>query len=101
MFFDDLVLHVTNQTNLYAVQHGKGNLNILEDEIRTIIVVLLLSGYCKIPYRNLYRADAPDTQNEAVSCAMSRNRLREILSNLHLVDNTQIDTTKYECYLKS
>ena len=50
MFSDDLVLHVINQTNLYALQHGKGNLNILEGEIRTFIVVLLLSRYCKIPY---------------------------------------------------
>ena len=47
MFSDDLVLHLTNQTNLYAVRHGKGNLNILEDEIRTFIAILLLSGYCK------------------------------------------------------
>ena len=54
VFSDGLVLHVTNQTNLYAVQHGKGNLNILEDEIRTFIVVLLLSGYCKVPYQDLY-----------------------------------------------
>ena len=61
MFSDDLVLHVTNQTNLYAVQHGKGNLNILEDEIRTFISVLLLSGYCKVPYRNFYWANTPDT----------------------------------------
>ena len=88
MFSDDLVLHVANQTNIYAVQHGKGNLNILEDKIRTFIAVFLLSGYCKIPYENLYWADAPDTHNEAVSCAMSRNRLREILSNLHLADST-------------
>ena len=28
MFSDDLVLHVTNQTNIYTVQHGKGNLDI-------------------------------------------------------------------------
>ena len=95
MFSDDLVLHVTNQTKLYAVQHGKGNLNILEDEIRTLIAFLLLSGYCKVPYRNLYSADAPDTHNEAVSCAMSINRFREILSNLHLADNTQITEDKY------
>ena len=71
---------MTNQINLYAVQHGKGNLNILEDEIRTFIAVLLLPGYCKVPYQNLYWADAPDTHNEAVSCAMNRNRFREILS---------------------
>ena len=50
MFSDDLVLHVTNKAKLYAVQHGKGNLNILEDEIRTFISFLLLSGYCKVPY---------------------------------------------------
>ena len=50
MFFDDLVLHMINQTNLYLVQHVKGNLNILEVEIRTFIAVLLLSGYFKVPY---------------------------------------------------
>ena len=95
MLSNDLVLHVTNQTNLYAVQHGKGNFNILEDEIRTFIAVLLLSGYCKVPYRNLYWADAPDTHNEVVSCAMNRNIFREILSNLQLADNTQITGHRY------
>ena len=95
LFSDDLVLHVTNQTNFYAVQHGKENLNILEDEIRTFIAVLLLSGYCKVPHRNLYWADAPDTHNEAVSCTMSRNRFREILSSLHLSGNTQITEDGY------
>ena len=94
MFSYDLLLHVTNQTNFYAVQHGKGNLNILEDEIRTFIAVLLLSGYCKVPYRNLYWANAPDTHNEVVPCVMSRNRFREILSSLHLADNTQITKDK-------
>ena len=84
LFFYDLVLHVTNQTNFYPVQHGKGNLNILENEIRTFIAVLLLPGYCNVPYRNLYWLDAPDTHNEAVSRATSRNRFREILPNLHL-----------------
>ena len=95
MFSDDSVLHVTNQTNLYAVQHGKDNLNIFEDEIRNFVAVLLLSGYCKVPYRNLYYADAPDTHNEAVSCAMSRNRFREIISNLRLADNTQATEDRY------
>ena len=54
MFSDDLVLHVTNQTNRYAVQHDKGNFDISEVEIRTFIAVLLLSGYCKVTYRDLY-----------------------------------------------
>ena len=95
MFFDDLVLHVANQTNLYSVQHGKGNLSILEDEIRTFIAALLLSGYCKVPYQDLYWADAPVTHIEAVSYAMSRNRFWEIVSNLHLGGNTQIAEDRY------
>ena len=94
-FSDDLVLHVTYQANLYKVQHHKDNLNILGDTIRTFIAVLLLSGYCKVPYRDLHWRDAPDTHNEAVSCGMSRNRFREILSNLHLADNTQIKEDTY------
>ena len=87
---DDLVLHVTDQNNLYVVQHGKGNSNILEDEISTFIV-----GYCKVPYLDLYRAYANDTHTEAVACEMARNRFPEILSNLHLGDNAQITEDRY------
>ena len=67
----------------------------MEDETRIFIAVLLLSGYCKVPYRDLYWADAPDTQNGAVSCAISRNRFLETLSNFHLADNTQITEDRY------
>ena len=62
MSSDDLVLYVTNQTNLYAVQHGKDNLNIFEGEIRVFIATLLLLGYSKVSHRNLYGANAPHTQ---------------------------------------
>ena len=86
---------MTKQTNLYAVQHGKGNLNILKDEIRTFIALLLLSGYCKAPYPDLYWADAPDTHKEAASCVISGNRFRKILSNLHLADSTQVTENWY------
>ena len=61
MFSDDLALYVTNQFNLYAVQLGKDNLNILEEAFRTFIKVLLVTGYCKVLYQNIYWEDAPDT----------------------------------------
>ena len=95
IFSDEFVWHVTNQTNLYAVQHCKRNLSILQNEIRIFIAVLLLPGYCKVLYRYLYWADAAETRNEAVSYALSRNRFREILSNLCLADNTQIVEGRY------
>ena len=86
----EIKLTFMQSNNLYA-----SDLNILEDDIRTFIAVLLLSRYCKVPYRSLYWADAPDTHNETVSCAMSRNRFLEVLSNLHLTDNTQITEDIY------
>ena len=100
MCSDNFVLHVTNHTNICVVQHGKNNLKILKDDIRIFIAVLSASRYCKsksIPYRNLCWTDAPGTHIEAVSCAMSRNKFRELLSNLHLAGNTQIDTEDRYC----
>ena len=104
MFSDDLVLHVTNQTNLYTVRHSKGNLNILEDEIWNFVAVLLLSVYFKVQYRNLYWSDAPDTHNEAVSCVMTKTdfeRYYQTFIWLTTLRLHEIDTTKHECYLRS
>ena len=47
MFSDNLAFHVTNQTNIYAVQHGKGYLKILEDEIRTFVALYSCQGIAK------------------------------------------------------
>ena len=60
------------------------------------LAVLLSSGYCKVPYWNLSWADAPDThKSHEVSCTVKKKRFREILSNLHLADNTQITEDRY------
>ena len=71
MFSGGFVLHVTNQINLYAVHHDKGNFNILEDEFRTLIAVLLLIVCCKVPYRNFYWADAPYTLH-SLMCSVQK-----------------------------
>ena len=105
MFSDNLVLHVTNQTNLYAVQHGKGT---MKEEIWRMKLEFLLQFYCcqgiaKF-HIEIFIGQMHLTHNKAVSCAMNRNRFREILSNVHLADNTQItedDTAKHRYYLKS
>ena len=56
------------------MQDGKGNLNILKEKVMIFIAVLLLSGHCKVPYPDLYWKYAPDVHNEAVLCAINRNR---------------------------
>ena len=94
MFSDDLVLHVTNKAKLYAVQHGKGNLNILEDEIRTFISFLLLSGYCKVPYHiKIFIGQMHLTHT------MKQSHMQWTEKDTHRLQ--KIDTANYEYYLKS
>ena len=57
--------------------------------------ILLLPGYCSVPYRELYCSTSRDTHNESVSKAISRNRFRKFFSNLHIWDNTGIDDDRY------
>ena len=83
----------------------KSHSNILEDEIRTFIAVLLLPRYWKVPYRDLYWADAPDTHNKIVSCAMRKKnkkfqRYYQTFIWLTTHRLQKIDTKKYEYYLK-
>ena len=104
MFSNNLVLHVTNKTNFYAVQHGKGNLNILEDEITTFVGVLLLSEYCKVPYRNLYWEDAPThtmKQPHVQWAEIDFESYYQTFIWMITYRLQKIDTTKYEYYLKS
>ena len=93
MFF--LITCITKQTKLYAAQQGKEILNAREEEIATVMAILLLSGYCRVPQRKLYRAASPDIHNEAVARAISTNRFREIFSNLHIPDNASLNNDKY------
>ena len=60
-----------------------------------MIAITLLCGYCKVPYRELYRAVSPDTHNEAVANPMSRNCFREIFSCLHLTNYAEINNDRY------
>ena len=90
----DIITHIIHQTNLYASQKGK-NLNCYESKVITLIAIILLSGYCKVPCRDLCWSGSPDTHNEAVSNAMSRNRFREIFSCLHLANNAEINEDRY------
>ena len=95
MFSNELIEHVGSHTNLYATQHGCINPPVSQDEMHVVLGVLLLSGYCRVPYRELYWADSPDVHNEAVSKSISRNRFREIFRFLHLRDNLQISDDIY------
>ena len=84
------ILLINTQTNIYANHHKGLNPPATSEEIKVVISILLLSGYCRVPYRKLYWSMSPDSHNKSVSKAISRNRFREIFSNLHIRDNTDI-----------
>ena len=54
-----------------------------------------MSGDCIIPYHELHWSTSPDIHNKSVLKAFSRNRFREIFSNLHIRDNTGSDGDSY------
>ena len=95
IYSDDLLDIITTQTNIYANQHKGLNSPATSEEIKVVISISLLSGYFRVPYRELYWSTSPDTDNESVSKAISRNHFREIFRNLHIRDNTDIDDVRY------
>ena len=95
IYNDNLFDIITTQTNIYAKQHKGINPPATSEEINVVISILLLSGYCRVPYRELSWPTPPDTHNESVSKAISRSRFQEIFSNLHIRDNTDIDDDRY------
>ena len=61
---------MTTQNNIYANQHKGLNPPATSEEIKFVISILQLSGYCRVPYRELYWSTSPDTHNELVSKAI-------------------------------
>ena len=92
LFFDDeLIDYIAQQSVIYAKQCGNHNFCINSGEVRVILAILLLSGYSRVPRRDMYWEQAADVRNEAVATAISRNRFRECLRYLHLADNQNLD----------
>ena len=93
LFFDDAVIeHITQMTNMYAMQNSK-QLGATASEIRLTIAILLISGYIPLANRRMYWELSEDVHNEAVSSAMPLNRFEELLRFIHVCDNTNLDAT--------
>lgn len=90
-FFDDAVIqHITDMTNIYAMQKSK-QLGATTSEIRLVIAILLISGYVPLVNRRMFWESNEDVHNEAVSSAMPVNRFEELLRFMHVCDNTHLD----------
>ena len=94
MFFDDEVLDgIVEQSTVYA-KRDKGNHSFETnvDEVRTLIAILLISGYNTVPRRTMYWEQSSDVHNKAIAAAMSRNKFDELMRYLHVSDNLHLDS---------
>lgn len=98
-FIDGFIDQLVYQTNLYSIQRGRP-LNVKRFEILNFIGINFLMGYNKLPSWKHYWATSDDLNVPCVSNTMSRNRFDNILSNLHVQDNSLIPTNNKDKLLK-
>ncbi|KAK9688210.1 Transposase IS4 [Popillia japonica] len=87
---DEIIHSFVEYSNQYATSHNRPG-DISSDEICSFLGILLLSGYVCLPRREMYWENSKDTKNDVVSGAMSRNRFRFVMQNLHCSDNTKLN----------
>lgn len=91
IFDDEILEKICTETMRYAAQKGNMNFSCTKDDILKYFAILILSGYKKLPSRDMYWEQRADTHCALASNAMPRNRFREIHRYFHLNDNLNID----------
>ena len=96
MFFGpDMIQHLTEQTNLYAVRDkNNSKFHATEEEICKFLGILLISGYHSLPSENDYWSTSEDLEAPVFRKTMSRDRFRIIKRYLHLADNSNLASSK-------
>ncbi|XP_068086364.1 piggyBac transposable element-derived protein 3-like [Anabrus simplex] len=92
LFWDDQIINtIVNETKRYAMFKGNHNFDVDVNEIRLLIAILLLSGYCTVARHRLYWDSGADTYHPGVAGAILRNRFEELLRYLHISDNNTLN----------
>ena len=82
---------IVEQSLLHARQCGNHSYETSIQEMRSLLGILLVSGYTKILRRRMNWELSTDTHNDAIASEMSRNRFLKCLRYLHFADNEQLD----------
>ena len=92
LFFDDTLMDRLHfETNLKSVQKGKPA-EISKDEIKVFLGINMMMGYNHRPRLYQYWETHKDLEMDLMKSSMSRNRFQSILSNLHVNDNSKMDS---------
>ena len=94
-FFDnDLLQHICDESEKYAVFLGKPNPNVTVEELKVFISILLVTGYNYHSQTRSLWSTEEDLQNLMVVKSMRRNRFQQILHFLHFEDSCKKTTEK-------
>ncbi|XP_064083929.1 piggyBac transposable element-derived protein 3-like [Macrobrachium nipponense] len=94
-FTDEMVEHITEQTNLYAVRDKNcTNFHVAKDEIKKILGLMLMSGYHSVPSENDYWSTSEDLEIPIFPKTMSRDRFRSIKRYLPVADTSNLADSK-------
>ena len=88
-FPDEVITDVVEHTNLYSYQKKQKNIKTTEEEIRSLIGVMMKMGVVSLPSHKYYWSQ--QLGYSPVADVMSRNRFQLLLENLHFVNNDEID----------
>ena len=87
---DEFLHHLKLESERYAAQNGK-TFEVSMDQLRAFIGFNFLMGYHKLPnLRSYWETGSPSLSVNFVSNVMTRERFKEILSNLHFSNNEDI-----------
>lgn len=86
---DDVIEDIVYQSNLFATQKHT-TLNLKKGELYAFIGINFFMGFHKLPSWKNYWSLEPVFSVQIVRDTMSRNRFDDILSNLHVNDNSTI-----------
>ena len=86
IFSKEVLEIIKTYTIRYANKKLNFTFNLTIDELKVFFSIILLSGYVKSRSRKMYWESTPDTHNEAVSNAMTRNRFDEIMKYIYCYD---------------
>ncbi|XP_047103465.1 piggyBac transposable element-derived protein 4-like [Schistocerca piceifrons] len=101
IFTEELLLHICNQTNLYArqercvVKSGKKTTKVSSNwqditvpELKAFLGMLILMGVHQLPQLGNYWSSDPILAVTAISSVMTKLRYKKIVENLHCNDNS-------------
>ena len=88
---DDIIDLVVEQTNIYSCQKSGKSINVNREELMSLMGIRMKMGIVKLPSYKLYWSQ--ELRYSPIADVMPRNRYQLLTSNLHFVNNDNVDAT--------